>query len=450
MPHTYRISTPVSIVGKSLLLGAGLLLAGCSTLDRVTSIFGSDAPAAGAEGSVQGFLGQVVSDEPQATLAGRNILSSGGNAVDAMVGVASTLWVSLPSRAGLGGGGECVVFPAKSASGPEAFSFAALPPRAGGGDRPAGVPMMARGLFLMHARFGNAKFEQLIVPAEQQARFGVSISRAFARDLAVVGQALAADPVAAGLYFRNGRPIAEGGTIIQPELAATLGQIRSGGVGDFYQGSFAHRFADAAQAVGGGILYDDLRTALPTQTAPLLVGSRFNSDQVAFTTGPGGAAAAAAFQVLARDPQANLPGDGAANLPASTSAITLDNAGNAVACAFSMNNLFGTGRFAPGTGVLLSAAPGQHAPPLLSAAIAFNPALHVFRAAVGGSGQQAAARATASAMAQTLATGQAMPVLPAEPGRANVVGCSRYLPGSDASCVAATDPRGAGLSAGSN
>lgn len=450
MPHTYRISTPVSRVGKTLLLGAGLLLAGCSTLDRVTSIFSSDTPTAGAQGAVQGFLGQVVSDEPQATLAGRNILSAGGNAVDAMLGVASTLWVSLPSRAGLGGGGDCVVFPAKSATGPQAFSFAALPARSGGGDRPAGVPMMARGLFLMHARFGNLPFEQLIVPAEQQARFGIAVSRAFSRDLAVVGQALAADPAAAALYFRNGQPIAEGTSIIQAELAATLGQIRSGGVGDFYQGNFAHRFVDAAQAVGGGIGYDDMRTALPKQTAPLLVASRFNSDQVAFTTGPGGAAAATAFQVLASNSQAALPADGAANLPASTSAVTLDNAGNAVACAFSMNNLFGTGRIAPGTGVLLAAAPGQNAAPLLSAAIAFNPALHVFRAAVGGSGQQAAARATASAMAQTLATAQAMPALPAEPGRANVIGCSRYVPGSEASCVAATDPRGAGLSAGSN
>jgi gamma-glutamyltranspeptidase/glutathione hydrolase len=449
MPHTHRISTPVSTLGKSILLGAGLLLAGCSTLDKVTGIFVSDTPTLGTEGTVKGYLGQVVSDEPQAALAGRNILSSGGNAVDAMVAVTSTLWVSLSSRAGIGGGGECVVFPAKGVSGPQAFSFPAGSPRSLSGDRPAGVPMMARGLFLMHARFGALKFEQLIAPAEAQARFGVAVSRAFARDLAVVGQALAADPIAASLYFRNGLPVAEGTNIIQTELAATLGQLRSAGVGDFYQGAFARRLADGSQSVGANISLEDLRTALPKQDPPLLVASRFNGDQVAFTAGPGGAAAAAAFQLLARDPQAVVQ-DGVGALPASSSAVTLDNAGNAVACAFSLNNLFGTGRIVPGTGVLLAAAPGPSSTPLLSAAIAFNPALKVFRAAVGGSGQQGAARATASAMAQTLATGQALPALPAEPGRANVIGCSRYLPRSEESCMAATDPRGAGLSAGSN
>ena len=374
MPHTYRISTPVSTLRHAILFGAGLLLAGCSTWDKVTGIFASDTPAVGTQGAVQGFLGHVVSDEPQATLAGRNILSSGGNAVDAMVGVASTLFVSLPSRAGIGGGAECVVFPAKSVGGPQAFSFPAGAPRSLSGDRPAGVPMMARGLFLMHARFGNLKFEQLIAPAEAQARFGITVSRAFARDLAVVGQALAADPIAASLYFRNGQPVAEGTGIIQTELAATLGQLRSAGVGDFYQGAFARRLADGSQSVGANISLEDLRGALPRQSAPLLVASRFNGDQVAFTTGPGGTAAAASFQVLARDPQAAMQ-DGGGALPASSSAVTLDNAGNAVACAFSMNNLFGTGRIVPGTGVLLAAAPGQSSTPLLSAAIAFNPAL---------------------------------------------------------------------------
>ena len=222
----------------------------------------------------------------------------------------------------------------------------------------------------------------------------------------------------------------------------------SAGVGDFYQGAFARRLADGSQSVGANISLDDLRGGLPKQSAPVLVASRFNGDQVAFTTGAGGMAAAAMFQTLARDPQATLPDDGGMGLPASTSAVTLDNAGNAVACAFSMNNLFGTGRIVPGTGVLLAATPGQNSAPQLSAAIAFNPALRVFRAAVGGSGQQGAARATASAMAQTLITAQALQALPAEPGRANVIGCSRYLPGSEGSCLAATDPRGAGLSAG--
>lgn len=483
MPQTYRIFEPRSTAKalRAALMGTALLgsLAGCSTLDKVTGLF-DRGPAAGEEGVVVGFLGNAVADEPQAALAARSVLASGGNAIDAAVAASFTLTVSLPSRAGLGGGGACLVFPAGSATGPQAIVFPAAAPQSLAGDRPAAVPMMARGLFAMHARFGSQKFEALLAPAEQAARFGVVVSRAFSRDLAVVGRAFAADPVAAALYYRNGTMVAEGSRIVQPELGSALAQIRVAGAGDFYTGAYARRLVDNAPQAGASLSLDDLRTALPRVLPPVIVPSRYSGDSVAFLPPPadGGLAAAAAFQVLARDPaaldqanaralgvatrfrqqggdaqallQGDAPASGLGTLPASTSLVTLDNGGNAVACSFSMNNLFGTGRYVPGTGILLAAAPGRMSAPLLSAAIAYNSNLHNFRAAVGGSGQAGAALATAAAMERTLATAQAMSQQVPEPGRANVIGCSGYVPGKEGTCVAATDPRGAGLSAGSN
>jgi gamma-glutamyltranspeptidase/glutathione hydrolase len=115
-----------------------------------------------------------------------------------------------------------------------------------------------------------------------------------------------------------------------------------------------------------------------------------------------------------------------------------------------MNNLFGTGRIVPGLGFLFAASPSVSPPPLLAAAIAWNQNIHAFRAAVGGSGQEGAALATAAGMLNTLQSGQALPVPVPEPGRANVIACSRYLPGSERSCGWATDPRGSGLAVGSN
>ena len=61
-------------------------------------------------------------------------------------------------------------------------------------DRPAAVPMMARGLFLLHARYGLVPFESLLGSAEQLARFGVPVSRALAKDIALVSGPLMADP----------------------------------------------------------------------------------------------------------------------------------------------------------------------------------------------------------------------------------------------------------------
>jgi gamma-glutamyltranspeptidase/glutathione hydrolase len=135
-------------------------------------------------------------------------------------------------------------------------------------------------------------------------------------------------------------------------------------------------------------------------------------------------------------------------LPASTTFLTLDQKGNAVACALTMDNLFGTGRMVPGMGFLLAASPRTAPPPLLAAALAWNPPIRAFRAEAGGSGQEGAPLAAADAMLNTLRTQRAMPVPVPEPGRADVIGCGRYLPGENGSCAWATDPRGYGLATG--
>ena len=222
----------------------------------------------------------------------------------------------------------------------------------------------------------------------------------------------------------------------------------------------------------------DLRAALPRTGGPLVV--RAGNDSVAFLPPPadGGLGAAAAFQALQSDPNdigaaqaravgavarwrqgggdaqavlAAAPASGSLPaLPASTGFAVLDRDGNSVACAVTMNNLFGTGRVAPGTGILLAASPQAATPPLLSAAIAWNANLRGFRAAVVGSGQEGAALAVAVGLTNALRSNAAMPAAVPEPGRANAIACSRYLPDSDGSCSSAVDPRGTGLAAGSN
>ena len=137
-------------------------------------------------------------------------------------------------------------------------------------------------------------------------------------------------------------------------------------------------------------------------------------------------------------------------LPASTGFVVLDRNGGAVACALTMNNLFGTGRVAPGTGLLLAASPAVATPPMLAAGIVWNRNTSQFRAAAAGSGQEGAALAVASGLFNTLHSTRAMPAVVPEPGRANVVACARYLPGRESECSWATDPRGAGLAAGGN
>ncbi len=89
---------------RGAALAAVLGVGGCG------SLFGSRTPPEGQPGHVAGFLGAVVADEPEAALIGRQVLSSGGNAADAAVAVGMALAATLPSRAGLGGGGACLAF----------------------------------------------------------------------------------------------------------------------------------------------------------------------------------------------------------------------------------------------------------------------------------------------------------------------------------------------------
>jgi len=457
----------------------------CGSLPNLNPFSGPTPPPEGQQGHVQGFLGGVVADEPRATLIGRDALSLGGNAADAAVAIGFMLAVTLPSRASLGAGGACLAYSpsTKSVNGgvPEAIMFLPRPPASVGpnADRPAAVPMLARGLFLLQARYGHRPFESLVVPAERLARFGVPTSKALAADLAVVAGALMADPGASAVFSRNGVPLREGDPLVQLDLAATLSQLRVSGVGDLYQGNLARRLEQQSPLVGGPLSLSDLRAALPTLAPALVVP--WHSDKVAFLPPPadGGLAAAAALETLEQRPGAYgeaaaralaiaarwraggatadallhdtaLPPAALPPLPASTTWATLDRDGNAVVCAVSLDNLFGTGRIVPGLGFLLAASPASVPPPLYAAALDWNDHLNAFRAEVGGSGQAGAPVAVAAGLFNTLVTGQAMSVPVPEPGRANVIVCASYLPGAAETCRWASDPRGAGFAAGGN
>ena len=99
----------LSIPVLSGVLMAGIL-SGCS--GGIPNPFGKDEPKntkqLGESGFVRGFLGGVVADDPQATVVGRDILSAGGSAADAVTAMYFTMAVVKPTNAALGGGGLCV------------------------------------------------------------------------------------------------------------------------------------------------------------------------------------------------------------------------------------------------------------------------------------------------------------------------------------------------------
>jgi gamma-glutamyltranspeptidase/glutathione hydrolase len=373
------------------------------------------AQYAGELYSVDNFYGGIVADEPRAALVGREILNAGGNAADAVAAAYFVMSATMPSTAGLGGGGVCVVHRGeedKIAS--EVLEF--LPRAAAGGL--VAIPGSARGMAALSARYGKLPWAQLVAPAETIAQTGEAASRALANDVALAEKKLRADPQMAALFTRaDGSMLGEGDNLRQPELAGVLGQIRAKGQNELYGGVLGQQLVASAQAIGAPLTIEDLRGFQAKFSKPLEIKW---GDQKIFLPQPpasGGVAVAQMLKALdsagdkdraafladasmritadraqwmeptgdAKQPadalisdqhvsqlmQGHQPGRAtpAASLPFpaqrlpenpfAASVVAVDKEGLGVACNFTMNALFGAGRIAQGTGIILAPAPSD-------------------------------------------------------------------------------------------
>lgn len=399
-------------------------------------------------GVIEGFTGAVAADEPRAALIGQRILGIGGNAVDAAIAVYYSMAVTIPSRAGLGGGGICLVFANQER---DATIIEFLPhPDSSGRFVPRGIRAMAA----LHARYGSSRWQNLISPAENLARFGHPVSRAFARDLSRAAGEIRANPELSRLFATAwGAVPQEGDQLVQIELSTVLAGIRSQGAGYFYAGRFARQFAEAASAIGHTLQTEDVRRSVPQFGTPVMVELEWKNLYFSVPPAVDGLVAAELWQLLngiedygaadaderphlfveaaarafadraawlttndavpddlevvldedrqkriwaSYDPSQHTPGftlrQPAGQRPENAdgaSFVVGDRWGNAVACSLTMNGLFGSGRVPPGTGILLAARPegdddGTRSPSLAILAQAKGGDAHMAVAASGG------------------------------------------------------------------
>jgi gamma-glutamyltranspeptidase/glutathione hydrolase len=467
------------------------------------------------------LAGYVAGDEPRAVKAAQDILAQGGTVADAGVALALSLTVTLPSRASLGGGGACLIRNGRDPTssrplfggspgifGP-GWSEEALPtqsveflPRTGKEGGTLGLPTLARGLYAIHSKYGKLRWEQIVAGAENLARFGVPVSRAFIADI---------DSVHADITGPNGQPLAEGDILPQAELADTMAGLRTRGAGDLYIGKLA---AEYVAGTGGEIDPARLREFSPVWQE--LKGVPFGNNVVYFSATPGGALAEKLWVAGKGDPVAGsffgrvvqtvtggkspTPDDvprralavadaAAGRLPAASSPtleggdaatgfVVVDYRGAALACTLTTGRMFGAARLVGRTGVLASLpVPGDKSDGLSGAAlfVTNENVRKLFGAfATGGdrSGPQALVETALNAFASPLSLEQAMAtarvaaagpgVTLAEPGlplgqrsftevpklgSVNGVACPTGIPGDDQSCSVLADPRRNGMTA---
>ena len=266
----------------------------------------------------------IASAHALATDAGLDTLARGGNAFDAAVTVSAVLSVVEPISSGLGGGGFFLLHDAKTGkdvfvdareTAPAAATAQAYLDKDGQLDRDraengpwsAGIPGLPAALAHVAERHGRLPLAQSLAPAIRIAREGFPVYARLARGYAERREVMERYPGTREVFLRNGRAPKEGELFRQPELAATLERLATGGFDGFYRGTTAKRLLAGVKAAGGKWTAEELAGYRAKEREPL----RFEYDGWEIVTAPppssGGIALAEMLQILEPWDLAALP-----------------------------------------------------------------------------------------------------------------------------------------------
>jgi len=348
------------------------------------------------------------------------ILHCGGNAFDAMVAAGFVSLVAEPALTSLGGGGFLL---ARTASGDaRLFDFFVDTPGRGLntstlqphflpitvqfpssaqvfniGHGAVAVPGMLRGLLHVHRRLGRMPLADILAPAVQLARNGLTLNVSQAYVLELLKPIMSFTPRSRSLFEPGGEFLQAGDTFKNPELADFLATLSTAGDREFYEGEVAARIVRDMQEHGGLVTRDDLSAyrvierkpaaadfgvfRLLTNPQPSLGGLQIANLLRLFVScredvhGFGSAAhvilLGAVMQENERHPESGEAGDGTGDVAAqergtarvrkalggTTHVSICDREGNAA--SMSSSNGEGSGYVVPGTGIMLNNMMGE-------------------------------------------------------------------------------------------
>lgn len=256
-----------------------------------TSLLPRAAPvaAAGWREPVRAQHAMVASVSRTASEVGVDVLKRGGNAVDAAIAVAFALAVVYPEAGNLGGGGFMLIrlrdgrttaidyremAPGRATR--DMYLDAKGEPIRGEGSstvgyRAPGVPGTVAGMEMALKKYGSGRltWAQLIEPARRLALDGFKVSYQLSNSLRDYSKRLEPYADSRKIFYRAGKPLNEGDTLRQPDLAATLARIQRGGAREFYEGTTARLIADDMKRHDGLITLEDLRNYVVKEREPL-------------------------------------------------------------------------------------------------------------------------------------------------------------------------------------
>jgi gamma-glutamyltranspeptidase/glutathione hydrolase len=224
--------------------------------------------------TVSGKKGIVVTTQHEASQVGLQILSQGGNAVDAAVAIGYALAVTDPCCGNLGGGGFMLI---RQAEGKNIFiNFREKAPLAANanmyldengnvirglstkGYLAVGVPGTVKGLDYALSQYGTLSRQQVMNPAIALAEKGFILKKGDVQILRENRDKFNDSNVAA-IFLKDGKNSYQvGDRKIQKDLAQTLKLIATKGTEAFYQGEIAQKIVKASQEHNGILSLKDL------------------------------------------------------------------------------------------------------------------------------------------------------------------------------------------------
>src|SRR5947209_2750874 len=233
--------------------------------------------------------GVVAAPHHAAVETGRAILAEGGNALEAMVAMAATSAAVYPHMNHIGGDGFWLLRepsgrvraimgagPAGAKATPALYrehGFDEIPPRGplAALTVPAAVATWMLALQAAEAYGGKLPLDVLLGPAVGHAREGYAVTRSQARLTAEKLADCKDAPGFAETFLIDGKPPAEGTTLKQSALSATLDQLANAGLDDFYRGDVGREIAADLERIGSPVTRADLERYHARVAEPLSV-----------------------------------------------------------------------------------------------------------------------------------------------------------------------------------
>jgi gamma-glutamyltranspeptidase/glutathione hydrolase len=230
----------------------------------------------------------VAAANPLAVEAGYQMLRKGGSAIDAAIATQMVLTLVEPQSSGIGGGAFLMYYDGKKV---QAFDGRETAPSSADehlfqhpdgtpmsrtegivGGRSTGAPGVLRMLALAHRQHGKLPWKALFEPAIRLCENGFAVSQRLSRLLALDPH-IRKDPAAARYFYGpDGKPWPPGHLLKNPELAASLRAIASGGADAFYKGRIARDIAAKVHAhpTNPGLLTaQDIANYRPKERTPV-------------------------------------------------------------------------------------------------------------------------------------------------------------------------------------